>query len=110
MAMANPIYLYLVTSYRMSQIIAWISQAYLRTFIEAEASERLAGMGIRGAIEMARVKSVMSQDNEDGKALLAALAKAIDKEEAEARHLVDTLATDPKVEMLRVFWEAFAGT
>ena len=110
MAMANPIYLYLVTSYRMSQIIAWISQAYLRTFIEAEASERLAGMGIRGAIEMARVKSVISQDNEDGKALLAALAKAIDKEEAEARHLVDTLATDPKVEMLRVFWEAFAGT
>ena len=73
MALANPVLLYLTTSYRMSQIVAWINHAYLRTFYDVRRASVLATVGIRGVIGLAELKDRLESPDE----AVAAEAKAL---------------------------------
>ena len=76
LALANPLSLYLVTSYSMSQIIDWIDQAYLRLYVSGEAAVRLTARGVCGAIEVAEVAEQLEKmtSEEDRRALLDSLS------------------------------------
>ena len=104
LAMANPISLYLVTSYQMSQIVEWINIAYLRRLIDQDIANKLKPMGILGAIGVSRVQANSNQN------FIKSLAEAFGKKQPHINNLVQTLATDPKVSFLNKLWDEFSGT
>ena len=112
LAFANPLALFLVTSYQMSQIIDWIDQAYLRMYVSGDVAARLARMGIRGVIELAQAKDygshLPSQDAKDS--FFQALATALGADQPGAEYFIDQMAGDPQVIFLELMWREFGGT
>ena len=112
LALANPLSLYLVTSYSMSQIIDWIDQAYLRLYVGDEAAVRLAARGILGGIELTEVAEELEEmtSEEDRKALLESLSGAVGTDPAGARSLLKRIQDDSQVELLSEMWSEFGST
>ncbi len=104
LALTNPLSLFLVTSYRMSQIIDWIDQAYLRIYVNAEAAALLAPMGIRGIIELKEAIDDLSKEE-----FLESLAKALKTDKTSAKKFVKQFADDPHAILLDLMWKEFGG-
>jgi hypothetical protein len=112
LAFANPLALYLVTSYQMSQIIDWIDQAYLRMYVNGEVAARLTSIGIRGVIELAQAKaycaSLPSENAKDQ--FLQSLATALGVDKPGAEYFIYQMTGDPQVAFLELMWDEFGGT
>jgi hypothetical protein len=106
LALANPLSLYLVTSFEMSTIIDWIDQAYLRIYVTDDAATRLAANGIRGAIEFKQIKDYKPQDEA---AFFDSLAQALGSNPEGARYFLDQFAGDPQIAFLERLWAEFGG-
>jgi hypothetical protein len=105
LANANPITMYLVTSYRMSQIIDWVNIAYLRKYIDKEKAEGLKLMGILGAIGIASVEV-----NSSNAKLIGAIASEIKKNGVFVKNLITNFKKNPKIKILERLWVEFSGT
>jgi len=111
LALANPLSLYLVTSYSMSQIIDWIDQAYLRLYVSDEAAVRLAARGVLGGIELTEVAEELEEmsSEEDRGARLESLASAVGTDLAGVRSLLKRIQDDSQVELLSEMWSEFGS-
>jgi hypothetical protein len=112
LALANPLALYLATSYSMPQIIDWIDQAYLRLYVSDQAAVQLAARGILGGIELteaAEQLDAMTSD-EERRALLDSLAGAVGIDRAGMGSLLKRIQDDSQVELLSVMWSEFGTT
>lgn len=112
LAMANPLSLYLVTSYSMSEIVDWIDQAYLLMYLSGDTIARLTPLGVRCSIEFAYVNNYLNglPTDAEKEAFLKALATALDTDSAGVRYLIVQLSNDPQVGYLSVMWNEFGGT
>jgi hypothetical protein len=109
LALANPLSLYLLCSFGISQIIDWIDQAYVRLYVSGEAARQLAPRGIRGVIELAEAHDSL-QGKPANDPLLASLAQALGVDTAGASSLMERVARDPQVDLLRAMWAEFGST
>jgi hypothetical protein len=110
LSIANPITLYLLTSFKLSQIVDWINQATLRTFVDSKTFEQLAPMGIHGAVGFyLKSKEILDKDKPN-KALIKAIADAMGGvDDAVVCSLAKRLKYEPRVKFLAVLWTEFGS-
>ena len=110
LALSNPMTLYLITPFKMSQLVEWINQAYLQTFLGKEASASLAPMGIHGAIGVrikARNKEI--QGAAQYKQFVELIATTTTYNKAIIESLIERLMNDSRVMLLEVLWEEYGS-
>lgn len=105
LALSNPMTLYITTPFKMSQIVEWINQAYLQTFLSSTEMEAIAPMGIRGAMGV-RVKARESIEKgpDHLEKFIDTLAQSTNQKKEVIESLVERLTNDPRVMLLEALW------
>jgi hypothetical protein len=96
-----------------------VEAAYLRIYVGAGAIEKLAALGIRGAIELGEVRKILDGSIGDGtdperrsehyKALVAHIADILGTTPAGARYFIDQMHRDHQVNLLANLWGEMVG-
>ena len=112
LALSNPITLYLVTPFKMSQIIEWINQAYLHMFVGGQTMESFREMGVLGAMGV-RIKVLDSlQTTTDTTAyenLVETVSTQTKKSKDVISSLMERLKMDPRVIILHRLWMEYGS-
>ncbi|MCG8606788.1 hypothetical protein MJD09_17615, partial [bacterium] len=110
LAFANPLKIYMTTSFGLNQILDWIDQAYLRIYLGEDVCNKLAPLGIRGAIEMAVLQRRFASLGDDGaQNLRRQIGAVIGSDDESLDYLIHQLKEDPRVMFLHMLWDLFGG-